>query len=207
MSDFLYYLTTFVEAVASVFGLRFAYEQPHYTVIQNLGPDVEVRQYDPRLAIEATVAGSDRDKATSEAFTLLFRYITGANQRDEKIAMTAPVRTDTQRIAMTAPVQTEVKPDQVSMRFFLPVAVAKAGAPEPTDPHLHLIEVPAATIAAIRFSGSVTQDKRDHQAAVLYGVLAKSQWRPDGAIFQFSYDPPFTIPFLRRNEVAVAVQR
>ncbi len=207
MSTFLYYLATFADSIASVFGLRSVYEQPHYTVLQNLGQDVEIRQYDPRLAIEATVAGADRDKAASEAFNLLFRYITGANRRQEKIAMTAPVRTDTQRIAMTAPVQTDARGNQVSMRFFLPVMVAKQGAPEPTDRHLHLIEVPAATIAAIRFSGVATRDVRDHQAAILYGVLAKSDWRPQGAIFQFSYDPPFTIPFLRRNEVAVGVTR
>ncbi len=207
MSTFLYYLATFADSIASVFGFRSVYEQPHYTVLQNLGQNVEVRQYDPRLAIEANVAGADRDKAAAEAFSLLFRYITGANRGQEMIAMTAPVRTDTQRIAMTAPVQTDARGDQVSMRFFLPVVVAEQGAPEPTDPHLHLIEVPAATIAAIRFSGVATGDTRDHQAAILYGVLAKSDWRPEGAIFQFSYDPPFAVPFLRRNEVAVAVTR
>lgn len=207
MSAFLYYLATFADSIASVFGVRSVYEQPHYTVLQNLGQNVEIRQYDPRLAIEATVKGSDRDNAANEAFNLLFRYITGANRREEKIAMTAPVRTDSERIAMTAPVQTNAQGDQVSMRFFLPVMVARQGAPEPTDPRLHLIEVPAATIAAIRFSGVATKDARDHQAAVLYGVLAKSEWRPEGAIFQFNYDPPFTIRFLRRNEVAVAVTR
>jgi hypothetical protein len=72
-------------------------------VIQDFGQNVEVRQYDPRLAIEATVDGPDREKAAGEAFGLLFRYITGANQREQKIAMTTPVRTDSERIAITVP--------------------------------------------------------------------------------------------------------
>ena len=94
MSGFFYYLLTFAESVTSVFGIRSVYEQPHYAVVQDLGESVEVRRYEPRLAIEATIADPDRDKAAGEAFSLLFRYITGANQRDQKIAMTAPVRTE-----------------------------------------------------------------------------------------------------------------
>ena len=203
MSAVLYYLLTFAESVTSVFGLRFAYEQPHYVVIQNLGQSVEVRRYDPRLVIEATVEGPDREKAAGEAFALLFRYITGANQREQKIAMTAPVRTDSQRIAMTTPVQTT----NTSMRFFLPETIAKQGAPTPTDPRLHLVRVPESTIAARRYSGIADQASRDYNAAILLSVLAKSPWKTDGEIFQFNYDPPFAIPFLRRNEVAVPVTR
>jgi hypothetical protein len=203
MSAVLYYLLTFAESVTSVFGLRFAYEQPHYVVIQDLGQNVEVRRYDSRLAIQATVEGPDREKAASEAFSLLFRYITGANQRDQKIAMTAPVRTDSQRIAMTTPVQTT----NTSMRFFLPEAIAKQGAPTPTDPRLHLVQVPETIIAARRYSGVADQVSRDHNAAILLSAVAKSPWKTDGEIFQFNYDPPFAIPFLRRNEVAVPVTR
>ena len=108
---------------------------------------------------------------------------------------------------MTAPVQTATGNGQLSMRFFLPQDVAKDGAPAPVDPRLHLVEVPEATIAARRYSGVATQTSRDHNAAILMGVLAKSPWKPDGAVFQFNYDPPFTIPMLRRNEVAVPVTR
>lgn len=206
MSAFFYYLLTFAESVTSVFGVRFPYEQPHYIVLQTLGQNVEVRRYDPREAIEATVDGTG-DQAASEAFGLLFRYITGANKAEQKIAMTVPVRTDSERIAMTAPVQTTSANGQVSMRFFLPKTVAEAGAPAPLDPRLHLVQVPASTIAALRYSGVATHATRDHNAAILLGVLAKTAWKPEGEIFQFNYDPPFTIPFLRRNEVAVAVTR
>ena len=202
MSGFFYYLLTFAESVTSVFGLRFAYEQPHYTVLQTLEEIVEIRRYEPRLAIEATVPdGADN------AFGLLFNYITGANRRQEKIAMTVPVETGSQRLAMTTPVQTTIARGQLSMRFFLPRSVAEAGAPEPTDKRLHLVQVPETTIAALRYSGVPTQAIRDHQAALLLGALARSEWTVQGEVFQFNYDPPFAIPFLRRNEVAVAVAR
>lgn len=207
MSGLFYYLLTFAESVTSVFGLRFAYEQPHYVVIQDLGDSVQVRRYDPRLAIEATVDDANQEKAASQAFTLLFRYITGANQRDQKIAMTAPVRTESERIAMTQPVQTMADHDRVSMRFFLPHSVAEAGAPAPVDPRLHLVNVPASTIAARRYSGVADQGARQRNETILMSVLGKSAWKPDGEVFQLYYDPPFAIPFLRRNEVAVDVTR
>ena len=210
MSGFFYYLLTFAESVTSIFGIRFPYEQPQYVVVQDLGQSVEVRQYDPRPAIEATVDGPDREKAAGQAFSLLFQYITGANQQDQKIAMTAPVRTATERIAMTTPVQTTLIQKtgdirQVSMRFFLPKAVAEVGAPAPLDPHLHLVQVPATTIAALRYLGVATQATRDQKGTVMLDVLAKSSWKPKGELFQFNYDPPFAIPFLRRNESAVEV--
>ena len=158
MSGFFYYLLTFAESITSVFGLRFPYEQPPYVVIQDLGQSVEIRHYDAREAIEATVAGPDREKAAGEAFNLLFRYITGANKGEQKIAMTIPVRTDMpERIAMTVPVQTTAAENQISMRFFLPHAVTQAGAPAPLDPRLHLVQIPATTIAALRYSGVATQ--------------------------------------------------
>lgn len=207
MSGFFYYLLTFAESVTSVVGLRFPYEQPHYVVVQDLGNSAEIRRYDPRLAIEAAIDDPDRGKAASEAFSLLFRYITGANQRDQKIAMTAPVQTNSERIAMTVPVQTTSANGHVAMRFFLPHAVAEAGAPAPLDPRLHLVQVPATTIAALRYSGTTTQATSDQKATQLRGILAQSSWKPQGEIYQLNYDPPFTIPFLRRNEVAVAVTK
>ena len=204
MSGFLYYLLTFAESITSVFGLRFTYEQPRYAVVQKLGESVEIRRYEPREAIEATVSRGDYEKAAREAFALLFRYITGANQGEQKIAMTIPVRTyQPERICMTAPVQTMTSNGRITMRFFLPRAVARAGAPAPLNSRLRLVHVPEMTIAALRYSGVATQTAYDHKGAVLLGVLAKSDWKPDGDVFRFDYDPPFTIPFLRRNEVAV----
>jgi SOUL heme-binding protein len=203
---FLYYLITFAESIISVFGLRGLYEQPRYLVEQVLGQGVEIRRYEPQSAIEATVQADDRDKAASEAFRLLFRYITGANRSSERIVMTAPVRSSdsSQRISMTIPVETAAPSSgALRMRFFLPRSVAMAGAPAPLDPRLRLVEVPAATIAALRFSGLSNAQARAEHRTLLLEALSKSSRRPEGEVFILNYDPPFSIPFLRRNEVAV----
>jgi SOUL heme-binding protein len=209
MSGFCYYLLTFAESVVSVVGIRSVYEQPRYVVLQDLGQSVEIRRYEPRVAIEAVIEGGSRDRAANEAFGLLFRYITGANQSAAKIAMTAPVRTEasSERIAMTAPVQTAASGGTLSMRFYLPRSVAQSGAPAPLDRRLHLTDVPAATVAVLRYSGVDHEIVRTEKRNALLAVLAGSAWKPEGEVFQMYYDPPFTIPFLRRNEVAVPVRR
>lgn len=209
MSGLVYALVTFVESVASVLGIRGVYEQPRYAVVQDLGHGAEVRRYEPRLAIEAMVAGDDRQRAAGEAFGLLFRYISGSNQARAEIKMTAPVSTDAApaRIDMTVPVQTAAASGSISMRFFLPQDVVAAGAPAPSDPRLHLVRVPETVVAALRYSGVDGDRVHDLKAAELLAVLATSGWRAEGGVFRMNYDPPFAIPFLRRNEAAVVVTR
>ena len=208
MSSFFYYLLTFAESVTGVFGVRF-YEQPRYAIVEKLGPDAEIRRYEPREAIEATVPAGNRDQAARQAFGLLFDYITGDNKGGEKIAMTAPVRTQStpKLIEMTAPAQTTVQDGTLSMRFYLPRDVAAKGAPAPDDPHLHLVQVPEATIAALRYAGVDSANARAEHAAALLAMLKGTAWRPEGPVFSLNYDPPFTIPFLRRNEAGVEVTR
>jgi hypothetical protein len=221
----LYYLVTFAEAVLSVFGLRGVYEQPDYRVLQDLGGGVEIREYGPRVAAEATVAadasgaagGAASGDASGEAFKLLFAYIAGANAANSRVAMTAPVQqaaapegSAPERVAMTAPVQTaRVAQDGAQggalvMRFFLPQAVADR-PPRPLDPRVQVVTLPAATIASLRFSGRLDAAAEAAQRRALADRLAATDWRPVGEPYLLSYDPPFTIPFLRRNEVAVEV--
>lgn len=209
MSGILYYLLTFAESLTSVFGYRGAYEQPRYVVIQAIGPDAEIRLYEPRVAVEAAITAGDRQQAASQAFGLLFRYISGANQGSQKIAMTTPVRTDStpERIAMTAPVQTTGESGSITMRFFLPRDVAQKGAPAPTDPRLHIVDVPQTTMAVLRYSGVDSRAIHQQKAAELLGLLKPTGWKPQGEVFRLNYDPPFTIPPFRRNEAAVAVTR
>lgn len=208
MSTVLYYLLTFAESVTGVFGVRF-YEQPRYAVVEKLGPDAEIRRYEPRGAIEATVTNDDRDQAARQAFGLLFDYITGDNRGSEKIAMTAPVRTQSapKRIEVTGPAQTTTQDGTLSMRFYLPRDVVDKGAPEPTDPRLRLVKVPEMTVAVLRYAGVDSEKARIDHAVALLARLKGSAWRQEGAVFSLNYDPPFTIPFLRRNEAAVEVTR
>jgi hypothetical protein len=199
MAMVLYYLVTFLESALGIFGVRALYEQPAYAVVQRLDQGVEIRAYAPRLAVETDTRG----QGDGAAFGRLFRYITGANRAAGRIAMTAPVETGGQRVAMTVPVE---QGPGGTMRFFLPRAVAEAGAPEPTEPGVRLVAVPAERVAALRFSGRITPESRARQEAVLLRTLADAGLTAHGPPLFMGYDPPFAIPFLRRNEVAVRLE-
>ncbi|MEH3145106.1 MAG: heme-binding protein [Methylobacterium frigidaeris] len=196
MDKFLYYLVTVLESALSVVGIRATYEQPRYEVIERLDHGVEIRAYEGRVAVE-TDAGGQQD---GEAFGRLFRYITGANGGGDRIAMTAPVETGGRLIAMTVPVEQGARG---TMRFTLPRAVAEAGAPAPTEAGVRLVRIPPERVAALRFSGRATPELRQAQAAILARVLDGAGRQPAEPAFFMGYDPPFSVPFLRRNEVAV----
>ncbi|AWI86930.1 heme-binding protein [Methylobacterium sp. DM1] len=196
MDKFLYYLVTLLESALSVVGIRATYEEPRYAVVERLDRGVEIRAYDGRVAAETDARGQQ----DGEAFGRLFRYITGANAGGARIAMTAPVETGGRLIAMTVPVEQGVGGP---MRFYLPRTVAEAGAPEPTEPGVRLTRIPPERLAVLRFSGSATAEAREAQVRILAEVLDKAGRKPAEPPFFMGYDPPFSIPFLRRNEVAV----
>lgn len=198
MSRLVYYFHTVLASALSVVGVRDLYDQPAYRVLQTISPTVEIRAYQPRVAAETATADGD----DGAAFQRLFRYITGANADNRTIAMTAPVQ-ESRMIAMTAPVQ--ISDNAMTMRFFLPPDVAAKGAPQPTDPRVHIISMPAITLGVIRYSGVPTRASRDDETARLRKALAGSGKTATGAPIYFYYDPPFTIPFLRRNEVALQI--
>jgi len=191
----------------SMFGDRSGTEQPRYTVVDNLGGSVEVREYQPRLAAEVLVAGGE-DETRSAGFRKLAAFIFGDNRANQSIAMTAPVsQSNAKRIAMTAPVaQTEAAPGQWRVRFFMPDAYTIETLPKPTDPDIAVVEVPSETFAAIRFSGSRSPEAVRQETATLLAVVKNSEWRIAGGPEALFYDPPWTLWFLRRNEVAVRVE-
>jgi len=205
-SDIWYYVVLVTEAILGTFGLRL-YEEPPYTVLDTPAPAVEIRRYGPLLAAEVAI-DQRGDAGRGQAFGLLFNYIAGANRGaaggSERVAMTVPVDvTRPAKIAMTAPVETGREDGAVRMRFFLPARYTRDTAPAPSDPRVKIVTVPEQTIATLRFSGT-GRDLAERELA-LVAALADSRWKPTGAPYGLFYDAPFTIPFLRRNEAAVAV--
>ncbi len=195
-------------SACSVFGVRSGTEEPAHTVVQKLDGGVEIRDYGPRVAAEAVVDAPDEKAGRSAAFRALFDYISGANQARAKIDMTAPVQVDkgSQTIAMTVPIETApVGEGQYAMRFFLPASFTLDTAPDPTDPRIRLLPVPAETVAVLRFSGARSGAAVDERKAELLQVLERSPWRAEGIPTGWFYDPPWTIPALRRNEVVMPV--
>ncbi len=197
----------------TAFGIRSGYEAPAYDVVERRGETLEIRRYAPRVAVEATVESGDAEDGRNDAFRLLFDYITGANREAAEIAMTTPVESGAAgdkpgaAIAMTVPVETaEAEPGQMRMRFFLPAAHSEA-PPQPLDPRVSTVTLPEQTLAVLRFSGSRSEARIEEKTDELLAALRDTAWRPVGEPVAQLYDPPWTLPFLRRNEVAVAVSR
>lgn len=201
-----YFTALAVESLIGVFGVRL-YEEARYEVIDRIGERVEIRRYGPRLAAEAdlTVAG---EAGRSVAFKLLFGYISGANRastsENARIAMNLPVEVSgKERLAMTVPVQTSETNGKLKMRFFLPAKYSRESAPKPLNPQVRLVTTSNETIAILRFSGT-GHDFAERQTELMASLVGL-KWRPSGEPYILNYDAPFTLPFLRRNEAAVAV--
>jgi hypothetical protein len=192
----------------SLFGVRTGYEQASYAVIDRIAETVEVRRYRPLLVAETVASAADEGEARNQAFRRLFNYIQGDNRTQAKIAMTAPVETarPSETIAMTVPVETAAAGDAgYAMRFFLPAEYTLETAPEPIDPAVRIRQVPERTLAVLRFSGSRSAERVADRQEQLRRLVAGSRWRAEREPISMFYDPPWTIPFLRRNEVALPV--
>ena len=194
-----------IESAVAVVGIRVGTEEPKYTRRQ-LTDTVELRTYGPRIAAETTVI-DDEDRARNIGFRRLAGYIFGANRRDQTIAMTAPVsQTGGQQIAMTAPVVQTAAPDHgFAIRFFMPSKWTLETLPTPNDDQVRLITVPPETVAVLKFSGDRSPKAVAARTGELTKALQDSGIEPTGEAGAWFYDPPWTLPFRRRNEIAIPI--
>lgn len=197
-----------LSAGCSVFGIR-TEQMPSYTVERTLGPasdQVEVRRYGARLAAETTVSGSETE-ARSEGFKILAGYIFGGNASKTSIDMTAPVsQARSQNIDMTAPVsQTRTASGEWRIRFFMPAKFTRQTLPTPNNEAVKIVTVPPETVAVLRYSGGIGPDVVHQQEKRLLEVVRSAGLQAAGMPFSWFYDPPWTLPPLRRNEAAVMV--
>ncbi|HOB48952.1 MAG TPA: heme-binding protein [Mycobacterium sp.] len=193
------------EAGGSVVGIRNGTEEPPFTVQRRVDA-VEIRRYGARIAAETTIE-ADEESARNEGFRRLARYIFGGNTTKAKIAMTAPVaQQQSQKIAMTAPVAAQRnQTGEWVIRFFMPSEQTMDTLPTPNDDRVRLIEVPAESVAVLRFSGVASPEAVEAKTAELLASLQKAGIETTGAPVTWFYDPPWTLPFRRRNEVVVGV--
>ena len=180
---------------------RFFTEQADYQV-ESSDAGFEVRTYAPSIRAETTVEGEDWDQALREGFHRLAAYIFGNSEPREA---GAPAK----KVAMTSPVVASVGSDAAScprtVAFVLPRAESRESLPTPRDPRVHLRVVPAQRIAALRFSGRYGGSRPAEMKKELLARLHAQGLRPIGEVVFAGYDPPSTLPWLRRNEVLVEV--
>lgn len=196
--------TQIVEGIGALVGIRSGTEEPMFVREKSVG-NIEIRRYGPRIAAQTVVTG-DENEARNAGFRRIAGYIFGGNHRKTKIAMTAPVAQQTEKIAMTAPVAQSKGSDGNSViQFFMPSKWSMDLLPQPDDDRVELVEVPSQTYAVLRFTGDRSPEAVATRTDELLTGLQSSEYRPDGEPVAWFYDPPWTLPFRRRNEVAVAV--
>jgi hypothetical protein len=108
-----------------------------------------------------------------------------------------------EKIAMTALVEVKSLDSGLVMRFFMPAEYSREQLPEPSDSRVQLIELPPTTVAILQFSGSTRNAAVAIDTVGLMKALQSTKWRIAGPATAFFYNPPWTLPFLRTNEVAV----
>lgn len=186
-----------------------SYEEPRYAVLRRLGK-IEYRQYEPALFAETVIEGSFGFAAAgNEGFRRLFRYIAGGNTSRSRIAMTVPVSQARQgeKIAMTVPVRQDAAANGFRVAFMLPRKYTLDTAPVPADPRVRVTAVPGRLMAVLRYSGRWTgRNDRAHQNELLAG-LASAGIRTAAEPVLSRYNAPLSLPFLRRNEVSVEIDR
>ena len=181
-----------------------AIDEPTYSVVQKT--DVfEVRQYAPYFVAEVVVPGP-ASAAGSQGFSLLGGYIFGKNKGERKLEMTAPVTQaalppQPVKLEMTAPVTQAATRGGFVVQFVMPKGYTLATLPEPLDPKVKLREVPGNRVAVIRFSGSWSQSTYEENLQTLRQAVAAAGLATSGEPVSSRYNSPFSLPFLRRNEV------
>lgn len=179
---FLTLCFTFRTVLASVNGV----ETPSYKVILK-DKDFEIRHYDNMLLAQTKGLG-ERGDVARQAFRKLFSYISGKNKTHEKISMTAPVLQ-------------QASGELWYVSFIMPKAYILSEIPKPLDNTIQLVNTKASDYYCLRFSGRLSDKNLQNHLNTFYAYIKEKKYQIDGApIFAF-YDPPWTLPFLRRNEV------
>lgn len=184
-------------------------QQPYEVLASHRG--FELRHY-PAYVVAEVAVGGGFDRASNAGFGPLVGFIGGRNRSQRKIAMTAPViqepaADDGQPIEMTAPVLQEPgSGDTHIVQFVMPAGMALSQMPVPEDARVHLREVAAHDAAVSRYSGWATQTKYDARLVQLLEAVTEAGMEPAGPARSARFDPPWTPPFLRRNEVILPVR-
>jgi effector-binding domain-containing protein len=200
-------------ALTMLMGGAMANEEPRYEVIKK-DNDFEVRRYQPMIIAEVLVIGT-LSEASNKGFRQIADFIFGNNEdpikkQSEKIAMTAPVTMEvdtSSKIAMTAPVTMESSGGAWKMAFVMPSKFTIYTLPKPKNANVTIKQMPAQQLAVVTFSGWVDEEKLTAQTTRLNEWMAKNGLKSSGSVQLSRYNPPWTLPFWRRNEVWVKLDQ
>jgi effector-binding domain-containing protein len=180
-------------------------ETPSYKVIQSKGK-IEIREFDPMVIAEVQVVGRRKD-AISSGFKLLADYIFGNNISRENVNTTATIqRPASEKIAMTAPVQQQLANNSWLVSFVMPSEYNLEDLPKPKNIEVKLKNVPVKRFVTIQFSGTSSDENLAKHKKLLVEFIETNSISVTGTPKYAFYNPPWTLPLMRRNEVMFEVQ-
>lgn len=162
-------------------------DEPDYTVEERVG-DLEIRRYDARVEAETTIEEADFVNAIEHGFRRLADYIFGANDRKEELGMTTPVTS-------------KLVDGDSRIAFMMPMTRTASSLPAPTDDRIEITEVPARRVAVLAFRGKRRAKLVENKASELRRLVADAGLAAKGEPIYAAFDPPWTLPFMRRNEL------
>lgn len=195
----------FIMSSCSLFGIQ-SEERPQYEVITKEG-DFEIRKYSSYIVAKVSIDGS-YDNSSGKAFRILAGYIFGKNKSNKEISMTSPVQMNqgakSEKIAMTSPVEMKQQSESFEMSFMMPSKYSLDQLPEPLDPRIKFEEVSPRVVASVQFTWLTSEKRNKNKAKELRNWLKKiPQYNVSSSFSYAGYNPPWTLPFLRRNEVHI----
>lgn len=190
----------------SIFGINNVPEAKYTNIKKD--DNFSVRLYAPLTEAQVTVQSDNYKSAVNEGFGYLFNYITGSNIANQDIQMTTPVKIEqqSQKIQMTAPVMIAANDKSWTIAFVLPSKYTLQNAPKPTNNKVKLVEKPETKMAVITFSGILTKDAIESNTVKLKNWIASNDYEIVGQAEAAGYNPPWTIPFMRTNEVMIPIK-
>jgi hypothetical protein len=202
-------------SIVCLYGLVNYYMMRNVAMVQYevLSKDhaIEIRQYPSIITAQVTVSAT-REDAIKEGFRELADFIFGnnlsVNHHPEKVAMTAPVlQTASEKIDMTTPVmQSSKSKGEWIIQFIMPEKYSLDTLPKPNNPRVIIQKEPAKKVVAIRFSGSKSEHALDLHLELLEQYIKDHDLHAKSTAQYAFYNPPWTLPFLRRNEILIEIQ-
>lgn len=197
---------------------RLVTEKVAYRVEATLG-EIELRRYPAQVWAETVVEQATWDDALSTGFRRLAAYIFGQNEGREQLgtrllALATPSlprsgAASGERLSMTAPVFATLERDELADRrvaFVMPADRQLEELPRPHDSRVQLRAVPERVVAALGFRGDYKSRLPAEMQRRLLEVLSQGGIQTRGEVQFAGYDPPSTLPALRRNEVMVEIE-
>ena len=169
-------------------------EQAKYTVLEKQD-NIQIRQYEPLVIAEITMEG-ERGEAIGNGFRGIADYIFGNNSNKKQ---------EVEKISMTAPVMQQKEGNKWHIRFVMPSHYTLETLPAPNNPDVKLTTLPAKQFVVITFSGTASEANIDKHLALLRDYMQDKRIKTSGEPVYAFFNPPFTLPALRRNEIMLEI--